>query len=151
MGKVTKTIEIEATPEKVFAFFTSDKILDSWKDWVEVKWTSEKPIGLGSTMHAVGVGTGEKGGEWNGEVTEFTKDKSMTVVSKGANKKSVSTDQTYYYALEPTTKGTRVTFTFEYGMPYSILGELLDALVGKSRARGIVSKMLERWKKALEA
>ena len=56
MGKVTKTIEIDATPEKVFAFFTSDKILDSWKDWVEAKWTSEKPIRLGSTTHAVGVG-----------------------------------------------------------------------------------------------
>ena len=151
MGKVTKTIEIEASPEKVFAFFTSDKIVDSWKDWVEVKWTSEKPIGLGSTTHSVGVGIGEKGGEWNGEVTEFRKDKSMTLFNKGANKHSASTDQTYYFALEPTTKGTKVTFTFEYGMPYSILGELLDALVGKSRARGIASKLLERWKKALEA
>jgi len=37
MGNVTASIEINASPEKVFAFFTSDKILDSWKDWVEVK------------------------------------------------------------------------------------------------------------------
>jgi len=151
LGNVTKTLEIEATPEKVFAFLTSDKVLDSWKDWVDVKWTSEKPIGLGSTMHAVGVGVGEKGGEWNGKVTEFTKDKSMTIFNKGANKKSASTDQTYHYALEPTTKGTNVTFTFDYKMPYSILGQLLDALVGKSRARGIVFKVLERWKKTIEA
>ena len=144
MGKVTVSIEIEASPEKVFDFLVSDKVNELSPEWFEGKWTSEKPIGLGSTAHFAGKHRYNKGEEWNAEVTEFTKDKSLTMLLKGANKNS--NDQTNYYKLEPTNKGTKVSTTMEYKA-----GRLLDALVVKRMVERENTKALERLKKALEA
>jgi uncharacterized membrane protein len=148
MGKVTGSIEIEASPEKVFDFVISDKGNDIMKELVEGKWTSEKPIGLGSTAYYVGVHKYNKGEEWNAEITEFTKNKSMTMFLKGANEHTHN--QTNYYAFEPTTKGTKFTMSMEYEMP-SIPLKLLDVLVTKRMVRGWVAKMAEKVKKAVEA
>jgi hypothetical protein len=149
LGKVTGSIEIEASPEKVFAFVISEKVYDIYKGFVEGKWTSEGPIGLGSTAHYVGTHRSNKGEEWNAVVTEFTKDKSLTMFLKGANKHS--NDQTNYYVFEPTTKGTKLTYSMEYKLPYSILGKLIDALVAKRMVEREGAKMMENLKKALVA
>ena len=104
MGKVKSSIEIEASPEKVFDFVIDmKKMNDACKEYYVGKWTSEGPIGLGSTANYVGVHKYNKGEEWNAEVTEFVKNKSLTMLLKGANKHSH--DQTNYHAFEPTTKG----------------------------------------------
>jgi hypothetical protein len=43
-------VEIDSTPEKIFACFED---ADSWKKWAppitDVKWTSPKPFGMGTT------------------------------------------------------------------------------------------------------
>ena len=148
MGKPITSIEIEASPEKVFDFVVSDKINDVWKEIAEAKWTSERPIGLGSTAHYVGVHKRNKGEEWNAVVTEFVKNKSLTMLLKGANKRTH--DQTNYYTFEPTTKGTKFTMSMEYEMP-SILGKLLDVLVAKRMVEGWLAKMAENIKKTIEA
>jgi hypothetical protein len=55
------------------------------------------------------------------------------------------------YILEPTAKGTKLTQTMDYEVPYSILGKLIDKLkVGKELKKGSVEAM-ENLKKALEA
>ncbi len=143
MGKATVSIETEASPEKVFEFLISDKMNETSPDWFEGKWTSEKPIGLGSTAHYAGLHKYNKGEEWNAEVTAFVKNKSLTMLLRGANKKSH--DQTNSYVLEPTTKGTKVSFSMDYEA-----GKLLDALVVKRMVEGENTKALERVKKALE-
>ena len=145
MGKMTKSIEIEASPEKVFAFVIDmEKMNDASKEWYVGKWTSEGPISLGSTMHYAGTKQRfNKGEEWNAIVTEFTKDKSLTMSLKGANEHS--NDQTNYYMFEPTTKGTKVTFIMEYKTPSSILGKFIDALVAREG-----TKMMETLKRAVE-
>ena len=144
MGKVTVSVEIEASPEKVFDFVISDKMNELSPEWFEGKWTSEKPIGLSSTAHYVGLNKYNKGEEWNAEISEFTRNKSLTMFLKGVNQKSH--DQTNYYAFEPTNKGTMVSFTMEYKA-----GKLLDALVVKRMVEGENTKVLERLKKSLEA
>ena len=144
MGKVTTSIEIEASPEKVFDFLISDKMNEISPDWFEGKWTSEKPIRLGSTAHYVGLHKYDKGEEWNAEVTEFVKNKSLTMLLRGVNKKSH--DQTNSYALGPTSEGTKVSITMEYKA-----GKLLDALIVKRMAEGENTKALDRLKKAIEA
>ena len=143
MGKVTVSIEIEASPEKVFAYVTSDKFMDLTKEWVESKMTSDGPVRLGSTAHFSGVRF-DKGGEWNAVVTEFTKDKSMTMSLKGANKRSK--DQTNYYLFEPTSKGTKMTITMDYKM-----SKLLDVLFAHKIIENENREALEKLKKALES
>jgi uncharacterized protein YndB with AHSA1/START domain len=142
MGKVTVSIEIEASPEKVFAFVTSNEFMDLTKEWVEGKMTSDGPVGLGSTVHFSGVKF-DKGGEWNAVVTEFTKNKSMTMSLKGANRRS--NDQTNYYTFEPTSKGTKMTITMDYKM-----NKLLDVLFAHRMMEKENNGMLEKLKKTLE-
>ena len=48
VAKLTKSIEIEAPPEKVFAFMISEKMNELWGKWMEGKWISKGPIGVGS-------------------------------------------------------------------------------------------------------
>ncbi len=145
MGKVTTSIEINASPEKVFAFATdNEKMKDLTKEWVTSEFTSGGPVGVGSTIHYVGVDKHTKGGEWNAVVTEFTENKNFTISLKGANK--LSNDQTNYYVFEPTPKGTKMTITMDYRM-----NRLLDVLAAHRLMEKENMKMLEKVKKALEA
>ena len=148
MGKVTGSIEIEASPERVFDFVTSEKMNNLIREFVEGKWTSVGPVGIGSTAHYVGLNERNKGEEWNAEVTEFAKYKKLTMHLTGTNKRS--NDQTNYYVFGPTAKGTRLTISSEYKMPYSVLGKLIDWLVVKRMVEKTGAKMLDDLKKALE-
>jgi hypothetical protein len=153
LGKATGSIEVEASPEKVFDFVISEKMNDLMKEVYECKLTSEGPIGLGSTLHYAGTHRYNKGEEWDAEVTEFVRNKKLTMFCKGANKHSH--DQTNCYVFEPTTKGTKLTMSMEVMMPYSILGELFFALVVKGIVKNDMlpkecNKISEKLKKALE-
>jgi hypothetical protein len=143
LGKAINSIEIEASPEKVFDFAVSDKMFDLTKEWVEGKKTSDGPVGLGSTVHFSGVKF-DKGGEWNAVVTEFTENKSMTMSLKGANRRS--NDQTNYYLFEPTSKGTKLTITMDYKV-----NRLLDVLFVHRMIDKENMGMLEMLKKTLES
>jgi carbon monoxide dehydrogenase subunit G len=147
LGKSTTSIEIEASPEKVFAFIISEKMNDVTKDFIESKLTSAGPIGVGSTVHYVGVGRNK--GEWDAEVTEFVKNKKLTMRTIGASKRALNS--TNSFTLEPTTKGTKVTYSIDYEMPYSILGKLIDELMVSKNLEKSNRTVLENLKKALEA
>lgn len=162
MAKVTDSIEINASPEKVFDFITSNKMNDVQKDISEGTWTSKGPVGLGSTMHIVGTSqkyTDEekwKRQEWNAEVTEFTKNKSMTLLIKGAN--SHSSNQTNIYVLEPTPKGAKLELTIEFEDHSRFVGKFpaktMDRLLTehiKSEVAKTLIKLVNNIKKALEA
>jgi len=144
LGKVTVSIEIEVSPEKVFDFVTDmEKMNDVTKKWAEGKMTSSGPVGVGSTANFVGTHKRNKGEEWNAEVTEFEKNKKLTMLLKGANKHS--NDQTNYYVFEPTSKGTEMTITMDYKM-----NKLLDVLVAHRMIEKANMETLEKLKKILE-
>jgi uncharacterized membrane protein len=145
LGKVTSSIEIEASPEKVFDFVTNmEKMNNVTKELVVSKLTSDGPVGVGSTAHFSARAWYDKGGEWNAVVTEFTKNKSITMALKGANKRS--NDQLNYYVFEPTSKGTKMTIIMDYKM-----GKLFDVLVAHRMIEKENRKSLEKLKKILEA
>ncbi len=146
MGKLTKSIEIEASPEKVFTFINDMKKMNgAMEGWAEGESTS-KVVGVGATMHYVGVAGGSTA-EWDMEVTEFVKNKKIASRTIGASKFKMTSSE----ALEPTTKGTKFTFSMDYEVPYSILGKLVDKLKVSKDMEKSMSKMLENMKKALEA
>jgi carbon monoxide dehydrogenase subunit G len=144
--KLTKSIEVEASPEKVFAFILDkEKMNEASKGFSEFEYTSKGPIGVGSTMHYVAAGGGSTA-EWDVEVTEFVKNKKLATRTVGAGKFK----GTASYTLEPTAKGTKMTYDMEYEVPYSLLGKLVDKLkVHKDMEKGI-SNAAENMKKALE-
>ena len=147
MGKLTKSIEIGASPEKVFAFINDTKKMNEInKGNLEMEPTSKGPIGVGSTSHWVATAGGNQQ-EWDMEVTEFVKNKKMVTKTIGASKFKT----TLLVTLEPTAKGTKLTYSMDYELPYSVLGKLVDKLkVGKDMEKNM-GAMLEKAKKALEA
>ncbi len=149
MRKVTSSIEIEASAKNVFDFVIDmKKMNDACKEYYVGKWTSERPVALGSTANYVGVHKYNKKEEWNAKVIEFAKNKSLTMLLKGANEHSH--DQTNYHTFEPTSKGVKFTISMEYEVP-SIGGKLLQAVGGKRMVEEWLAKIAENVKKAVEA
>jgi carbon monoxide dehydrogenase subunit G len=80
------------------------------------------------------------------EITEFVKNKKLVSRTIGASKFK----GTISFAVEPTAKGTKLTYSMVYELPYSVLGKLVDKLkVGKDMEKNI-GAMLENLKRALE-
>ena len=144
MAKLTTSIEIEASPEKVFNFLNDiEKMNKAHGGFTKGEYTSKGPVGLGTTMHMVAPHGGSKM-QFCMEVTEFVKNKKIVMHT---DKPSSMTNT---LILEPTEKGTLLTHEIEYKLPYSFLGKIIDKVsVSKD-----VKKELEQWlpnaKKALE-
>jgi carbon monoxide dehydrogenase subunit G len=145
--KLMKTVEIEASPEEIFAFLLDkEKMNESTKGFSQFEYTSKGPVGVGTIKHNV-TGSGGSTMEFDSEITEFVKNKKLSTHTVGASKfKGAET-----FTLEPTSKGTRVTYSMDYEMPYSVLGKLIDKVrVHKKMEEGI-SNAMENAKKTLES
>jgi uncharacterized membrane protein len=144
---LTKSIEIEASPEEVFSFcMDMEKMNKACAGFMEGEYTSKGPVGVGTTSHHIAkVGGQER--EWDMEITEFVKNKKMSSHTIGASKSKMVNSWTF----EPTAKGTKWTMSMDYEVPYSVLGKVIDKLkIGKDIERSM-GKMLANVKKALEA
>jgi hypothetical protein len=139
--------EIQASPERLFAFIISERMNEVWGEWMEGKWTSEGPVGLGSIAHFETKGTLKSFGELTGEVTEFEENKKMTMQSKNAKGKTAVSDS---LILEPTANGTKVMYVTEYDVPYSVFGKLIDKVKISKDMENMHVKMLENLKTAVE-
>ena len=147
MTKITKSIEIEASPEKVWAFLTNiEKINETAKGFAEYTQTSKGPMGVGSTVHVISKAGGSQI-EADMEVTEFEKNKKFTMRTVGASKFKME----QIITLEPTAKGTKAAFNANYTMPYSILGKIVDKLRVQKEVEKSLDKQSSAMKKALEA
>ena len=146
MTKLTKSIEIEASPEKVFAFLNDMKKMNEvTKGFSEAEYTSKGPVGVGTTLHYIGKAGGQQA-EWDMEITEFVKNKKMAAhtIGKGKFKMNAS------YTLESTAKGTKLMWSGDYELPYSILGKINDKLRVSKDIEKSIEKQQRDMKKALE-
>jgi carbon monoxide dehydrogenase subunit G len=146
LGKAVNSIEIEASPEKVFNFINDmEKMNELRKGSSEGEYTSKGPVGVGTTMHYVGKAGGSQA-EWDMEITEFEKNKKISMHTIGAGKFKMQGSHT----LETTAKGTKLTVTNDYEMPYSILGTLIDKITVHKNIEKAMERTLTNMKKALE-
>ena len=146
MTKFAKSIEIEASPEKVFAFLLdAEKMNEVTKGYSESEYTSKGAVGVGTTLHSVSKAGGQQA-EVDMKVTEFVKDKKISMHTIGASK--VKADNSY--TLEPIAKGTKLTMSMGYELPYSVLGKIVDKLRVSKDVEKTMEKQLGIMKKALE-
>jgi carbon monoxide dehydrogenase subunit G len=144
--KLTKSIEIEASPEKVWALiFDLKKMNEITKGFSEGEYTSKGPIGIGTTMHYVGKAGGQQA-EFDTEINELEKNKKVSVHTIGGSKLKIKNS----FTLEPTAKGTKLTTTMDYELPYSILGKIVDKLKVSKDMEKMAEKQLGGMKKSLE-
>ena len=147
MARITKSIEIKAPPEKVFAFLISDKMNDVWGNWLEGKWTSQGPVGVGSISHWIPKEDFKLKGEFDEEVVEFEKNKKIVMRTVKESKLNMTT----IGLLEPTATGTKVTYTDQYEVPYSVLGKFVDKVKYSKDTEKFMEGMLGKLKNTLEA
>jgi carbon monoxide dehydrogenase subunit G len=148
LGKITLSIEIEASPEKVWAFMGDmDKLNEISKGVVKNTITSKTPIGVGSMVHTILYNkSGGIQAEFDMEITEFEENKKASMRTIGKSKMKINIE----YVYEPTAKGTKLTKTTEYELPYSILGKIIDKIRVHKDIEKMDQKLLMDLKKALE-
>jgi carbon monoxide dehydrogenase subunit G len=146
VGRFTKSFEFEAPPEKVWAFLSDmEKMNEISKGYTEFKQTSKGPVGVGTTYHWISSAGGPRA-ETDMEITEFEKNKKLTMRTIRSKFKMQQTA-----TLEPTAKGTKLTYIMDYNMPYSIFGRIVDKLSVQKTLDKNLEKMASDMKKALEA
>ena len=151
MGRIEKSIEIRAPPEKVWEMLA----LDRWSEWqpgsgftslqIEngVKFTSEvltpeDKYRVGATARPT---TYDK---LTFKVTESLENEKITYLVEEPGR-----DSTMTLVLEPVEGGTRLTYSVSYEMPWGIFGKFIE-LFAKGIGERQLEKSLENLKNILE-
>jgi len=139
LGRIEKSIEIQASPESVWELLAFDRVLE-WSEGFRgelksVEYTSEvhtpeDKYRVGATAH----GIPKKKGETNFEVTESLENKKMTY------RLSDSIRAIGTYILEPVEGGTTLKILTDYEMPWGFVGKILEPLFMKR----VLEKEFER-------
>ena len=146
MGRIEKSIEIKASPEKVWEMLALDRLPEWNEEYGNVKYTSdvrnsEDKYRVGASSH-----TNMKGaGAIDFEITESLKNEKVTfrMLGKRANNTVVT------YVLESVDDGTNFVYVMTYELPWGILGKGLGKLAkGSLEKEG--EKALEKLKTILE-
>ena len=122
MARVEKSIEINAPPEKVFSLISWDKVPEYYDSIKKVEWTSEPKMKVGATVHVHSEIAGTKA-EWDAEITEYKDNEKVSWRTTSGNITII-----YNATLDLVKAGTKLTTSFDYELPYSILGKLIDKL-----------------------
>jgi len=102
--QVTSTVVVAAPPDEVFAYLSDAENNPEWQSgMVSAQWTSEGPIGVGSTYDQVATFLGRRI-ESTFEVGEFEPRRRIKASSTGG-----SFPITFTRMVEPADGGTRVT------------------------------------------
>jgi len=148
LGGMETSIEIKASPEKVWGMLA----LDRWSEWQVgggftslqmegIKFTSE--VNTPDDKYRVGASAQPK---WEGtfKVTESLKNEKITYLIEEPGRNSSIT-----LALKPVEEGTKLTYAVSYEMPWGIFGKFLEKLV-KGKGERQLEKSLEKLKSILE-
>jgi uncharacterized membrane protein len=122
MARIEKIVEINSTPEKIWPLIQPEKMLEWYKPFKKFEWTSKEKNQEGSTFHLVTEFSGMKG-ESDAEITSVIPNKQGVWRTTSGPYTTISSA-----VLNPTSNGTKATFSMDYELPYSILGKLIDKL-----------------------
>ncbi len=146
MGRVERSIEIKAPPEKVWEMFAFDRFPE-WMDSVkslaytsEVR-TSEDKYRVGASAHVIA-----EEGEFDFEITESLENEKISSRWRGGRVQETIVT----FTLKPTEAGTEMTYAVDYEMPWGVFGKFLDKLVGQREAKKIIEKESKKLKSILE-
>ena len=122
MARIEKSIIINAPPEKIWYLIDWKRVPEWYESIKKVDWTSKGKMEVGATVHVLSEIAGVKG-EWDAEITEFMDNQSVSWRTTSGNPTII-----YHATLNPAKTGSTVTTIFDYELPYSVLGKLIDKL-----------------------
>lgn len=144
MAKIEKSIEINAPLNKVFSLINWERVPEYYDSIKKVEWTSKPKMEVGATVHILSEIAGAKG-EWDAEITEYKENEKVSWRTTSGNMTII-----YNATLEAAKAGTKLTTSFDYELPYSILGKLIDKLRVHSAMEKESEKALQKMKEIAE-
>ena len=122
MARIEKSIEINASAERVWPMVYWDRVPE-WMDQVKkATYTSEYKDRLGATAHVMGK-TGSIKAQWDAETTEWAENERFAWRTFAGSFTGFGS-----MTLAPVRAGIKATFVMDYDLPYSFLGRLVDKL-----------------------
>jgi len=144
LGRVEKSIEIKASPEKVWEMLSLDRLPEWDENYTNVEYTSkvntpEDKYRVGSVAHAT-----HKQGEWILDVTESLENKRIMYALKGKTALIVTS------ILEPVENGTKFTLVGDYLVPWGFFGKFLENVFLRRQSEKSMETALEKLKSIIE-
>ena len=144
LARIEKSIEINAPPEKIWPMIQWDRVPEYYDSVKKVEWTSKDKDKVGSTLHVTSEIAGLKGVS-DIEITEAIENKKAAWRTTSGNLTII-----YSLTLDPTKTGTKLTNTFDYELPYSVLGKLIDKIRVHKAMDKDAEKALQKIKDTVE-
>ena len=145
MTKIEKNIIIKAAPDLVWPWIAHEKLPEWFGPFKKVESTSKVTEGKGATHHMVSELDKIAKAEWDGETTEWVENKMYSWRSTGGHFTGFGS-----MILDPAEGGTRFTMIFDYEVPYSLLGKVLDKLRIHHEIEQEIEKGLQKLKTKIE-
>jgi uncharacterized membrane protein len=144
VARIESSIDINASPQKVWSLITWDRVPEWYDSIKKVTWTSNGRMEVGATVHVLSDIAGVKG-EWDAEITEFVDNQSVSWRTTSGNPTII-----YQATLTPSKTGAKVTTAFDYELPYSVLGKIIDKLRVHKALEKEAERALQKMKSAVE-
>jgi uncharacterized protein YndB with AHSA1/START domain len=145
--RVQRTIEIEGSPEEVWAFLSEpEKILEWYLPLQRFEYTSDQNSGVGAPFRfeeQVALGTMKL----DCVVTEWVENEVFAFRMTSGN---MMKDLSERWTVEATPSGSRFTFTLKGELSFGILSRLIRPMAERGSG-ATVEKMLSRLKSLAEA
>jgi uncharacterized protein YndB with AHSA1/START domain len=144
LGRIERSIEIRASPEKVWEMLAQDRHLEWFEGYKNVEFTSEvrspkDKYMIGASAHV--ISTHDK---FDATITESVENEKIVYSIQAKMMRNCI----YKYTLKPTEVGTDLTFLMEYEISNSII-RIIDKLMWRSIISN-TDKSLEKLKSILE-
>ncbi len=130
MGTLESEVRISASPEEVFAYLSDLEKHPEWSHTMEIKRTSEGPIGVGSTYASKGKNFGMTAND-TVEVTEHQPNERFAWRTTGA----VGMKFGWSFEMRPQEGRTLLTERFE--PPAGVIGSLISTFTGSSTRKAM--------------
>ncbi len=148
MGRVERSIVINAPPEKIWGMLAMDKL----QEWDEGLQKSVKSIEYISEVNTpedkYKVGASARMTENSGK--EFVMEVKESLVNEKIVYQSDMMSMVITYEIEPAIEGTKLTKISDYKLPYGFFGGFLDKLAGQRMLGKETERSSENLKGILE-
>ena len=145
--KVEKSVEIAASPEKIWPFLIDPQKIVMWFDtFKKVEYTSDRHSGVGTTYYIEEKVPGPLR-KINFKAINWDENKQLTFsMTSGVGVKSYE----IRWEIKADHSGTKFYFMEDVGMPFGFIGSIMGAL-GQKTAEKMVEGMLLKLKELSES
>src|SRR5712692_3367341 len=136
------SIVIHAPVDKVFRRIAQHDRCEDWLDFVsKASYNSEQRTGVGTSAHHWGKFMGRKM-EWDGRIIEWVENE--RIVWQATSGQPERMHMKAFNRVKNEDGNTRYGLEVEYHLPYSILGEIMDAIMMRRAIRRSIGNSLEK-------